>query len=433
MTSTPPPGGVRRPRRILVGAWGSYGDLNPAIGLSLGLRARGHAVTLATLPAYRTEVEREGLTFLPVGPDLDPGDRMLAARIMEARRGTEFLFRHVLMPGVARAYDDLRAAVADADLVVSHPVTFALPVLCEELGRPWASYVLAPMSFFSAHDVPVFAPAPWVKPLVARSRWLGRSVVALARRATRAWTPEVARLRAARGLPPGRNPIFEGQHSPTLVLALFSTVLATPQPDWPVDVHVTGAIPYNGPRTQPLDPALARFLDEGPPPVVFTLGTSAVAAAGRFYDESVAAARRLGVRAVLLVGTFPENQPTAVAGPDVLVTPFAAHARLFPRAAAIVHQGGAGTLHQALSSGHPMLVVPHAHDQPDNADRVARLGVARIVRPSRYRHARVATALDALLTDPRYARAAARVGAAVRDEDGVRAACDAIERRYFME
>jgi rhamnosyltransferase subunit B len=89
------------------------------------------------------------------------------------------------------------------------------------------------------------------------------------------------------------------------------------------------------------------------------------------------------------------------------------------------------TLNQALASGRPMLVVPHAHDQPDNADRARRLGVARIVSPRRYRAGRVAAILEDLLTSPSHAEAAARVGAVVRAEDGVAAACDAIERTYF--
>jgi rhamnosyltransferase subunit B len=419
------------PRRILIGAWGSYGDLNPAVGLALGLQARGHDVTLATLPAYRDQVQQERLGFVPVGPDLDPGDRALAARIMDARRGTEFLFRKVILPGVRQTAADLRDHVAAADLVISHPVTFALPALCEALGRPWASYVLAPMSFFSAGDAPVLPPAPWLRPIAARSPWLSRRLVGIARFVTRTWTPEVAALRSELGLPPGANPVFEGQHSPTLVLALFSSCLASPQADWPAGVQVTGAIPYNGPRDTPLDSGLEAFLATGPPPVVFTLGTSAVAAAGPFYDESVKAVRALGRRAVLLVGHYPENQPSVPLPDDVLVTAFAPHAQLFPRAAAIVHQGGAGTLHQALASGRPMLVVPHAHDQPDNADRARRLGVARIVSPRRYRAGRVAAILGDLLTSPSHAEAAARVGAVVRAEDGVAAACDAIERTYF--
>ena len=209
-------------------------------------------------------------------------------------------------------------------------------------------------------------------------------------------------LRARHGLPPGGNPLIEGQYSPHLNLALFSRVMAEPQPDWPARTRVTGFVFYNGPA------ALAarssrRFSTAGPPPVVFTLGSSAVGAAGRFYHESAAAAARLGVRAVLLTGGFAANQPARV--PDgVLLVDRAPHQLLFPRARAVVHQGGAGTTAQALRAGCPMLVVPHSHDQPDNAYRVTRLGVARTLYPKRYTAARAAHELRRLLDDPAYRR-----------------------------
>ncbi len=96
-------------------------------------------------------------------------------------RGTEFLFREVLMPALGDAAADLRPAIADADLVISHPATFAVPVLAEELGTRWASMVLAPMSFFSVHDVPVFPPAPWLRRVAERSPLVSRALVAMAR------------------------------------------------------------------------------------------------------------------------------------------------------------------------------------------------------------------------------------------------------------
>jgi len=133
--------------------------------------------------------------------------------------------------------------------------------------------------------------------------------------------------------------------------------------------------------------------------VVFTLGTSAVAAAGTFYEESAAAAARLGLRAVLLTGGFERNTPRHTVSPDILIVDHAPHQLLLPRAAAIVHQGGIGTTGQALRAGRPMLVVPHSHDQPDNAFRVTNLGVARTVFPGAYRAPRVARDLGHLLGD----------------------------------
>jgi len=234
----------------------------------------------------------------------------------------------------------------------------------------------------------------------------------------------VQRLRARLKLPRGRDPIFEGQFSPYGTLALYSRVLAEPQPDWPPHVTTTGSVLYNAPDA--LEPKLEEFLAAGEPPVVFTLGTSAVGAAGRFYHESAAAAAKLGVRAVLLTGGFGENRPDVVP-PNVLLVDRAPHRLLFPRASAIVHQVGAGTTAQGLCSGRPMLLVPHGHDQFDNARRVRKLGVARTVFPAEYRAERVARDLHALLTDPRYGARAAATAAIVREEGGAEAAADVIE------
>src|SRR5690606_4891306 len=127
-------------------------------------------------------------------------------------------------------------------------------------------------------------------------------MVRTARKMTEPWVTPVARLRSEVGLRRAGNPLFEGQHSPHLVLALFSKVLADPAPDWPPRTLITGAIPYNGPGGDDLSSGLEAFLEDGPPPVVFTLGSSAVGAAGDFYRVSAEVAARLGVRAVLLVG-----------------------------------------------------------------------------------------------------------------------------------
>lgn len=236
-------------------------------------------------------------------------------------------------------------------------------------------------------------------------------------------------IRAEIGLPPGPDPIFEGQHSPDLVLALFSSLLATPQPDWPPNTHVTGYAFYDRlEKDMGLDPELARFMDNGPAPIVFTLGSSAVMDARDFYVHSAEAAALLGRRAVLLIGRDPANALATL--PDGVITAeYAPYSEILPRAAAIVHQGGAGTTAQALRAGRPMLVVPFAHDQPDNAARVVRLGVARQIGREQYRADRVATELRRLLDDPAHGARSAAVGRQIQSEDGVSAACNLIEQR----
>jgi UDP:flavonoid glycosyltransferase YjiC (YdhE family) len=246
---------------------------------------------------------------------------------------------------------------------------------------------------------------------------------------TIAWAKPWHAFRAELGLPPTEdNPIFEGQHAPDLVLAMFSEQLARPQADWPPLTVVTGFCDFDRHASEEATPEeVERFLDAGPPPVVFTLGSSAVWSPGQFYAESLEAIRRVGVRAILLIGpeganTLPESLPEGVAAFG-----YAPYSSLFPRCAAIVHQGGVGTTAQAMRAGRPMVVVPFGFDQQDNAARVQRLGIARVIPKERYTAGRVTRALRQLLDDPAPADRAAEIGRLVRQEDGAAVASDAIE------
>ena len=411
--------------RILLTSWGSFGDVYPYVGLAFALKDRGHHPVLATAEFYRPLVESLGFEFYPMGPTIDPSDHATIGRVLDPVRGADALIKEVLMPSLDADYAALDVAAERADVMVTHPITFAAPIVAQARRLPWVSTVLAPMSFFSATDIPVLAPAPYLATLDRFGSWYGRVLRRFARVSTRRWMTPVFDLRRHLELPAGGHPLFEGQFSPTLTLALFSRVLASPQADWPANVVVTGSIFYNGPEL--LQPELEEFLNAGPAPVVFTLGSSAVAAAGRFYEESLDALRRLHVRGVLLTGGFERNVPRDAASADTFVVDRAPHQLLFPRAAAVVHPGGAGTLAQALRAGRPMLVVPHAHDQPDNAARVTRLGVARTVRQHRYRGPRVARELAQMLSDTRVHARAEEAGAIVRSERGAGAAAAALD------
>ena len=386
--------------RVLLTTIGSFGDLNPYIGLGLALKRRGHHPVLAVANAYRSHVEAAGLECRPVGPHGDPFDRDLAERIMHPLRGAEYLVRDLLMPRLDEAYHDLFGVTADVDALVSHPLTFTAPLVAAEArpamgGRcPCAhEFLFADRSATGGRES-----CRWRRS-IAGGRASSGATIPLGKMITRSWGEPVQALRSRLGLPRGGHPLYEGQFSPHLNLALFSRVLAEPQPDWPARTTVTGAIAYDAIHGG-LPADLAAFLDAGPPPVVFTLGSAAVSVkrAPHFFDVSAAAATALGLRAVLLVGRSPENRP-AIESRDVFVAEWAPHSELFPRAAAIVHQGGAGTLHTALAAGRPMIVVPFAHDQPDNAARVERLGVGRTIYPQQYTASRVRATLSSLLAD----------------------------------
>jgi UDP:flavonoid glycosyltransferase YjiC (YdhE family) len=419
--------------RIVISTWGSLGDLYPYLALAVELIRRGHRASIATISAWRDHVERAGVGFHAVGPEV-PADegaaREMVRRVLDAREGPRYLFEEVLGPSTRESYEALLAAVESnggADLLVSHQIPLTGPVVAEAAGIRWVSGVVAPLAFFSVFDPPTPAQAPWLHPVLAWHPSIPRLANRLARRITDRWVQPVARLRARLGLPTGRSPLFEGQHSPWLVLALYSRHFADKQHDYPPQTIVTGFPFFDAAEQHPPSPELMKFLDDGKPPLLFTLGSSAVWIAGDFYKESIEAAVALGQRALLLAGEDAAGLRERGLPPGVAAFDYAPHSLVMPRAAVNVHQGGIGTTGQALRSGRPMLVVPFAHDQPDNARRCVSLGTARTIGRSSYTRSRVTKELSRLLDDPSYTSAAARVGSAISAERGTVTACDAIE------
>jgi rhamnosyltransferase subunit B len=421
-------------KRIVLSTFGSFGDIHPYIAIALELKARGHSPLIATSEVYREKMEALGIELHPVRPDVpsyDEPDELsrLVAGLMGAKGGTEKVIE-MLTPNLREVYEDLDAAAADADLLLTHPLPLVGPIVAQKRGLPWVSSVLSPISFFSAYDPPMLAQMPTLYPLQRRSIGLSRLLYHIASFRLEKLMEPVYRLRAELGLPRGEQPLLAGQHSLALVLALFSSVLAKPQPDWPPNTRVTGFAFYDRRdffgETE-MQPALTKFLDEGPPPIVFTLGSSAFWVAKHFYRDSIQAAQALGQRALLLLG-HARNLPTEPMPEGVAAFEYAPFSQVLPRARAIVHQGGVGTTGQALRSGRPVVIVPHAHDQFDNAARVVRLGCGRMIARPRYNAKNATRELEALLGNRDYFTKAAEIGRLVQKENGAGSAVDAIEQ-----
>ncbi len=417
--------------RIVLSNIGTFGDINPLIAIALELKRRGHTPLMAVPAVYEPKIAPLGLEFHAIRPDIDPTNTIMVEMIYDVRKGTERGLRDFLFPALRQTYDDLLDAATRpgrADLLLLGELNYAGPLVAEMTGIPWASYVLAPLSFFSAFDPPVLPMYPQLARADRRVPGMGRAIKRLARFASRKWSQPIYDLRRELGLPRGTNPLFDAKHSPHLVLALFSRVLGQEQKDWPAHTRITGFCFYDADGgNAELEPHLERFLAAGPPPVVFTLGSAAVLAAGRFYEYSSRAAMKLGIRAVLLIGGDARNRPPLELPESICVAEYAPYSALFPRAALVVHQGGVGTTAQCLSAGKPMLIMPYSHDQPDNARRMRRLKVARVIRRGNYTPLRVARKLRAMLGEPRFARRAQSVGRILALENGVQSACDALE------
>jgi UDP:flavonoid glycosyltransferase YjiC (YdhE family) len=412
--------------KIVLATFGSLGDLHPMIALGLELKQRGHHVTFATMDFYREKLEMHGFEHVPMAPHVNPDDVAEIPEMVDAEKGTEKILREIIIANVPAMYEDLLPAVEGADVLITGEVVYAAKSVVEKTGIKWVTTTLAPISLFSTYDPPVPPTAMWFENL----RFLGSTfhslLFGLIRMTMRSWLDEYRVFRSSIGLDPTDDPIFGDKFSRDLHLIMFSRMLSAPQPDWPAGAVQTGFCFYDGQAdTGKMPDALIRYLDAGEPPIVFTLGSAAVMDPRDFFVESVNAAKMLGRRAVLLYGVFGEH-PSGLTD-DIVGFDYAPYSLLFPRAACVVHQAGVGTTGQVLRAGVPHLIVPFAHDQPDNAARCRRLGVAEIIGRDDYTAESAAKMLKKIFADEQYRQRAAEVAAVVNSEGGTAAACDAIE------
>ncbi len=308
---------MARGSRIVLTTFGSFGDLHPYIAIARTLQDRGHDVAIATSATYGPKLTALGIPFHAVQPDYpEPAEQAAMARkVFDPRKGPEYVVREICMPALRPSYDDLNAVCDNVGLLLSHPLTFMTRLVAEKRGIPWASSVLAPMSFVSAYDPPFDAPpaAPYLVRLRVLGPWFMQFLFNRIKGSFASWSAPLHALRTELGLPPAPNPVFEGQHSPDLVLALFSHFMGEAQPDWPPNTCLTGFPFFDQDGEADLSPELEQFLNAGPEPIVFTLGSSAVLDAGSFYDESLKAAKLLGRAQVVVAG----RQNTAAAAAEI--------------------------------------------------------------------------------------------------------------------
>jgi rhamnosyltransferase subunit B len=420
---------IRRPK-IVLATFGTYGDLHPFISIALELKAAGYEAVIACSGHYRSKIEAEGLGFHAVRPneldrqrDLGMDDTALTRQLMTGGIGSlEFVMRKLILPYLRQSYEDMMTATQGASLVVTSSFAFGATLAAQKRALPYINVALQPIMIPSVYDPPSMISFPRLSRLHPRlARKLIGALSAAMHRRIAPWAQPIHDLRHELGLPAAQaNPLLEGQLSPYGTIGLYSPLLGAVQPDFAPHTSIAGFAYYDSENggAQRLEPALERFLRAGPAPLVFTLGSQAVHNAGNFYSESLAAARELRQRAVILVGPGGRSQLPAELPAEIMACSYAPYSLLFPNAAAIIHHGGVGTTAQALRAGRPQLVVPFWGDQPDNAARVARLGVARTLARKHYRAARLRKELAALAGQPSYAARAAQVGRTVARENG---------------
>jgi len=393
------------------------------IALGAEMRRRGHRVTLVASPYFESTAAREGLDFVPLGSVEDYERAMQNPDLWHPRRGFELVARGGIVPAIRPVYE-LVASHDPADTVVAaSALCLGARVAQEKLGARLVTVHLQPSMLRSLFDTPAMPGLrfpPWTPRFIKRAffRFADRQVL------DRLLAPELNALRAELGLPPVGGLFAGWLHSTLRVVGLFPDWFAPPQPDWPQHTALTGFVSHDsGAAERPADELLA-FLDAGDAPIVFTPGT-AMTHGRPFFDAALDAAARLGRRA-LLVTRHRSQLPDALPA-TALHVDYAPFGWLLPRAAALVHHGGIGTLAHGLAAGVPQLLMPMSHDQPDNAMRLARLGVGDSLPAARFRGPAVAARLARLLGSADVTRRCAELAERVDFRTTLRNTCDLLE------
>ncbi|MGG5889662.1 glycosyltransferase [Falsiroseomonas sp. HC035] len=411
-------------RRVAIHTLGTRGDVQPFVALGRALRQAGFEPCLATAPRFADFVRDHGLPFAPLpGEMLDMIDTPIGRAALGGRHALAAKCRllRAARPMFRRLLDAQWQAAQGADIIVAHPKALGGMSIADALGIP--GFVALPLPGLTPT---VAFPSPLLP--FADLGPLNRASHVLMRRggdwvaggALRHWRAEVL------GLPPGASLGLRGRPAP--VLYAYSPSLVPVPWDWSAEAVVTGSWVLEEPEWVP-PAALLAFLAAGPPPVYVGFGSLPAEDARPLAELAMSAAAQAGQRAVLATGWGGLDPGQAPASVHVLDG--APHGWLFPRMAAVVHHGGAGTTAAGLRAGRPSVICPFFGDQPFWGRRVHSLGAGPAPIPRRALSVdRLAEAVRLAVDDPVMRRNAKCLGAAMASEDGVGSAVAAIEQAW---
>jgi rhamnosyltransferase subunit B len=402
---------------------GSSGDVHPFVGLGRSLAARGHRVTVISNGHFEKLIRGAGLNYEGLGDGSEFLSAIADPDIWHPTRGFAKVMSFVqeIMP---RLYDRIiKLHTPGKTAFIASTLAFPARLAQEKLNVPVITVHLQPTCFRSVYEAPIlpgtYMPHGSPRWFKAMQWWLADQFI------DHVIGRPVNQMRRSLNLPPVRGIMRDWFHSPLLTLGLFPEWFSAPQPDWPRQIKLTGFPLYDERDVTANPPALETFLNAGEPPIVFTPG-SAMLHGRPFFQAAADACVRMNRRGVLL-SRFPENIPPNLP-PSVLHVDFAPFSTLLPRAGAMVHHGGIGTLSQAFAAGVPQLIMPMAHDQFDNAARAIKLGVAEKLHVRQFKGPAVAAKLTTLLRSDTTAAHAKSVADRLRHDDALGRSCDLIEQ-----
>jgi sterol 3beta-glucosyltransferase len=411
--------------RATILAPGSRGDVQPYIALGRTLRALGHDCTIVTTLDHEALVRLYELDVVTIPVNVAEELQRVESRRAVEGGGLISSFREfaAIAKRAARSLAEVGLdACRGADVLVTNfSTTLVADGISRKLGVPVVQAFNVPITSTSAFPGALFPGLDFGGLSRRMGHRLTRAALWLTARASaNEACVEVLGARPA--------PLFPGPHAGLLqgpVLYGFSEAFLPRPADWGSDVRVTGFWFVEEPTnfTPPAD--LARFLDEGPPPVCVGFGSMSTEKPEEVSAMVLEAARAARVRLVLLSGWA--GLKAGMLSQDVIALSGAPHSWLYPRCRAVVHHGGAGTTAAVVRAGVPAVVVPFHGDQPFWASRVRKLGVGPKGFSRRKLTARrLADAIELAVTNDSLRERAAELGRLVRAEQGAVRAANAI-------
>jgi rhamnosyltransferase subunit B len=406
-------------KTILLCTIGSAGDVHPFIGIGQELKKRGFRVVLITSQYFEAQALNAGLEFIGLGSKEDYQSIIQDPDLWSPDKGFKVFAERVVFPIMEPAYQSIAGFDPSQTILIAQGQFFAAHIAHEKLGFPFVTVHLQPAAFRSVYEFPLIPIS--LPPFVIRGVFSLIDALLL----DKLFAPNINRFRQSLGLP-AIHKIFGGwMHSPQKNLGLFPEWFAQPQRDWPAQTQLTSFVYYDQQDgNEELPKELENFLNAGGAPIIFTAGT-AMKHADQFFRDCIDACQLLGRRGILLT-QHPEQLPAEL--PEGIqhfaYVPFS---KVLPRALALVHHGGIGTTAQAIAAGIPQVIRPMAHDQPDTAARIEKLGIGVSLDPKKFNAVTLAEKINSLITSQAVLDLCKKYAEKIHPEQALNDTCSIIE------
>jgi rhamnosyltransferase subunit B len=408
-------------KKIIIYAMGTGGDVDPMVALGIELQRRGFAVTFLSNDYFQPRIAAAGFEFVSVGT-VEQYHKGNSPEAWESRNHTDNV-QYYHAPAFEPAFEYVKNFSDKNTLILALGAENGAGIAAEKFGIPFVKFIMSPNIIFSAYSPP--APMSWAIP-----KSLPRVIVRFLLRRNRKTrfkvfckAPHIAEYRATRERL--QCPLkFQLESNAILQIGFFPEWFGMRAKDWPENIKLVG-FPLQNRASASTRSELDAFIEKYGAPIIFTSGTG-VKDVAELFQEGRKICEQLQVPGLFVGGNsgieFLQGS-NLCAHMEYIDFEYA-----LPKSLAIVHHGGIGTTAQAIKAGIPQLIRPIKYDQPDNAERVYKLGLGTYVMPEGFKAEQVAPMIGNMLKKAKSSKALSRYAADVNNSGAIVAASDLIER-----